>query len=256
MTSQNKYIFVSYARANSDKVFPIVNDLTKNGFNLWIDKDICIGTEWPMHIEEKIRNCYCLMVFISKSAVNSINVRNEINFAITQNKELFIVFLEDTELKYGLGLQIGTMQSFFAYKRSSYEEILKEFMSSSLLLCCKEETLEEPSISNAFAPSLKSSLLKALDSFQNAIMKLKGNADPDILAAILSEEDRLKNLIYDFQDSSRSQYFSHLSKIDLFLNALKMQFSFSTTQITHFQLMFIDTYIAQIIPEIELMRQI
>ena len=256
MTSQNKYIFVSYACANSDKVFHIVNDLTENGFNLWIDKDIRIGTEWPMHIEEKIRNCYCLMVFISKNAVNSVNVRNEINFAITQNKKFFIIFLEDTELKYGLGLQIGNMQSLLAYKHSSYEGLLKEIMSSELLRCCKEVMSEESFCSNAFEPSSKCSLLNALDSFQNALMKLKGNASSDVLAAVLSEEDRLKELISNIQDSSRSQYFAHLSKIDLFLNALKIQFSFSPIQTNPFQLMFIDTYLTQIIPEIELMRQI
>lgn len=256
MTAQNKYIFVSYARANSDKVFPIVNDLSQNGFNIWIDKDICIGTEWPMHIEEKIRNCYCVMVFISQNAVNSVNVRNEINFAIKQNKELFIVFLEDAELKYGLGLQIGTRQSLLTYKLSSYEEIIKEIMSSNILRCCKVTTSDESTFSNAFEPSLRCSILTALDSFQNAIIKLKGNASSDILADIFTEESRLKNLISNLQDSSRFQYLPHLSKIDLILNALKMQFSFSIPQMKSFQLMLIDTYITQIIPEIEFMRQI
>ena len=91
MKKADNYIFVSYARANSDRVIPIIEDLKKNGYNVWYDREISVGTEWPDFLENQILNCSCFLVFISKAAVDSINVRNEINFAITQNKNIFVI---------------------------------------------------------------------------------------------------------------------------------------------------------------------
>ena len=255
MTNQN-YIFISYARANSNTVVPIINDLTNNGFNLWYDKDICVGTEWPDYIEEKIKNCFCVMIFVSKASVDSINVRNEINFALSKNKEIFTFFLEDTELKHGLGLQIGNKQSFLAYKHTSYESMMKELTSAQILQSCKNGATDFTVTSDHSPLSLKNSIKSSLNSFQNAIMKLQGNPSSAILQNIFDEENKLKSLINELQDSSRAQYLMHLSKIDLFLNALKMQFATLTPDMLSYQLMFIDTYISQMLPEIELMRQI
>ncbi len=55
---------------------------------------------------------------------------------------------------------------------------------------------------------------------------------------------------------ARSKYLTHLSKIDLFLNALKIQFANLQPAMLSYQVMFIDTYLSQILPEIESMRQI
>lgn len=103
---------------------------------------------------------------------------------------------------------------------------------------------------------MKYSLNNALDLFEAALMKLKGNASPDLLATVFAEEEKLKQRINGLSASLRSQYFTHLSKIDLFLDALKMQFAYIQPNMLSYQLMFIDTYLSQILPEIELMRQI
>ena len=255
--NENKYLFVSYARADSDKVLTILKDLNDNGINIWYDKDIAIGTEWPDYIEKKIIDCSCFMVFISKESVNSSNVRNEINLALTLKKDTIVVYLEETELKHGLALQIGSKQSFLLYKHSSYKSMLETLISSELLQQCKEKSGQEISVSSGFTPSAKSIIIEALDLFQDALLMLKGNACPQVLSNILAQAEKLKLAINSEIPSKRSQYLVHLGKIDLFLNALKIQFSFYPFPNTlTYQLMFIDTYITQIIPEIELMRQI
>lgn len=88
-------------------------------------------------------------------------------------------------------------------------------------------------------------------------MSLKGNAQPHILSNLLAEAEKLRLVINDEVPQKRARYLEHLAKIDLFLNALKIQFSSFLSQNTlTYQLMSIDTYISQIIPIIESMRQI
>lgn len=256
MKKADNYIFVSYARANSDRVIPIIEDLKKNGYNVWYDREISVGTEWPDFLENQILNCSCFLVFISKAAVDSINVRNEINFAITQNKNIFVFFLDETELKYGLGLQIGNKQSFLAYKHTSYEAMLKELISAEILQSCRESGHEEFIASDGFQPSLKKLINDALDALQEAFISLKGNPSSAILDVIIGEEEKLKELLNKIQSPARSKYLTHLSKIDLFLSALKMQFANLQPAMLSYQMMFIDTYLSQILPEIESMRQI
>ncbi len=41
MKKVDDYIFVSYARANSDRVIPVIEDLKKNGYNVWYDRETC-----------------------------------------------------------------------------------------------------------------------------------------------------------------------------------------------------------------------
>jgi hypothetical protein len=256
MKNSGNYIFVSYARVNADRVGTIVEDLRKNGFNVWYDKEICVGTEWPDFIEKKILNCSCFMTFISKDSVDSVNVRNEINLAASRNKEFFVFFLDDTPLKHGLELQIGNKQSFLAYKHTSYTSMFEELASAEILQLCREETNREIMTSDGFQPSSKSLISDALDLFQDTLMKLKGNASSVILADVLTEEEKLKRLINELSPSARSQYLIHLSKIDLFLNALKIQFAYLQPNFLSHQLMLIDTYLSQILPEIDSMRQI
>ena len=82
------YIFISYAHKDSDKVLPIVESLTASGFRVWYDSGIEAGTEWPEYIANKLSESACVIAFISKAALESQNCRREINYAISENKEM------------------------------------------------------------------------------------------------------------------------------------------------------------------------
>ena len=51
-----------------------------------------------------------LMVFMSPSAASSRNVRNEINLAHSEGRNILVIFLRETRLSEGMKLQIGTVQ--------------------------------------------------------------------------------------------------------------------------------------------------
>ena len=61
-----KKIFVSYARRDSDRVYPVADILDSANFDIWIDKDnIPVSELWPEQIVKGIINADVYLIFIS-----------------------------------------------------------------------------------------------------------------------------------------------------------------------------------------------
>lgn len=134
-----KYIFASYAHKDRETVLPIIGALQREGFHVWFDRDIMVGSEWPEHIEEKVVQCETMLVFMSPFVVDSQNCRNEINLAFNMKKNILVIFLEKTELRRGLALQLGTSQSISLYEEPSKEIFYKRLLNASVLQSCRME---------------------------------------------------------------------------------------------------------------------
>lgn len=119
------YIFVSYAHADADLVFPELKRLHDAGLNIWYDQGIAPGNEWTEEIGNALEGCSLFIVFISKNSANSINVRNEINYALHDNKRFLSIYLEETELPSGLKLSMGSLQSILKYGMDESEYIFR-----------------------------------------------------------------------------------------------------------------------------------
>ena len=152
-----QYIFVSYAHRDSDTVVPIIRALQENGFRVWYDQGIQAGTEWPAYIEDHLNRCSRFIVFMTASTVESVNCRNEINYAAMLKKEMLVVYLEKTTLAYGLNLQLNSKQSLYKYRHAQDSSFLRELLHANILRCCKvgEDTAPDP-FSSASAPRAES----------------------------------------------------------------------------------------------------
>jgi hypothetical protein len=104
------YLFTSYAHKNMKEVFRIIKKLNSSRFRIWYDEGIEPGNEWPEVVGSAIVNCTQFLVFMSPHAADSRNVRNEINLAFSENKDIIVIFLQRTNLSEGMKLQIGTVQ--------------------------------------------------------------------------------------------------------------------------------------------------
>ena len=118
---EEPYIFISYAHKDSEEVLPLIKALQDAGYNVWFDNGIQAGSEWPVYIERRLNDCSLVLAFISECAVSSRNCRNEINLALKLNKEMLVVHLEETVLRYGMELQLGSIQALYKYKQPSEE---------------------------------------------------------------------------------------------------------------------------------------
>lgn len=132
------YIFVSYAHADSDRVMPILEALDKEGFRIWYDSGIEAGSEWPAYIAEHVKACHRMIFFVSKTSVNSKNCRREVNLADSQNKEILVVYLESTELRFGLDLQLLTNQAVNRNKFDSDSSFVEALKRANILKECQK----------------------------------------------------------------------------------------------------------------------
>ena len=137
-----KYIFVSYAHKDNAEVLPIIEALDSRGFRVWYDEGIEAGTEWPAYIESHLDACAVVLVFISPNSVASINCRNEINYALAMQKEMLVVYLQETQLRQGLGLQLGSLQSLFRNRHSSLNSFIDALADADILQPCRAKKVE------------------------------------------------------------------------------------------------------------------
>lgn len=134
----DNYLFISYAHKDSALVLPIAKELQNRGFLIWYDSGIEAGTEWPAYIEERIKSCCRVLVFLSENSTNSRNCRNEINYALMLEKEILIAYLEETNLASGMDLQLNSLQYIHRNRHSTTESFINSLAESELLQPCKK----------------------------------------------------------------------------------------------------------------------
>ena len=128
-----KYIFVSYAHKDSERVLPALTMLQKEGFRVWFDTGIEAGYEWAEYIANHLDKSCCFLVFLSEASNASANCRREIHRALKIEKDMLIVYLEDCSLSPGLEMQLDILQ---AIRRSGFgsEELFHAAIKSAKLL--------------------------------------------------------------------------------------------------------------------------
>ena len=128
------YIFISYSHADMKEVFRIIKQLNTSRYRIWFDEGIEPGNEWPEVVGRAVLECSQFVVFMSPTAVDSRNVRNEINLATSADKNIIVIYLKSTPLSEGLLLQIGTVQSFNKFEMPDKEFVdkLKRVLSNDL----------------------------------------------------------------------------------------------------------------------------
>ena len=128
------YIFVSYSHADIKDVFRIIKQLNTSRYRIWFDEGIEPGNEWPEVVGRAVLGCSQFIVFMSPTAVDSRNVRNEINLATSADKNIIVIYLKSTSLSEGLLLQIGTVQYYNKFEMADKEFIdkLKRVLSNEL----------------------------------------------------------------------------------------------------------------------------
>ena len=115
------YVFVSYAHADSEKVFYEIKRFNEAGFNVWYDEGIAPGNEWTDEIADALERCSVFVVMLTPTSAPRENVLNEINFALDEKKPFLAIHLEETELRSGLKLRIGTKQAILKYNMTDEE---------------------------------------------------------------------------------------------------------------------------------------
>lgn len=131
------YIFISYAHKDSDRVLPVIEFLQKEGFRVWFDAGIEVGTEWPEYIAEHLYNCECAIAFVSRNFAKSRHCVKELRFAVSKEKNIFAVYLEDFEMSLGMQMQLEDVQAMFSYRHKTKESFMKTLAASRIIQPCR-----------------------------------------------------------------------------------------------------------------------
>ena len=119
------YLFVSYAHDDKDIVFAEIKRCNEPGVHVWYDEGISPGNEWTDEIADALEKCSLFVVMITPTSAPRKNVLNEINFALDEDKPFLAIHLEETELKGGLKLRIGSTQAILKYNMTDEEYTYK-----------------------------------------------------------------------------------------------------------------------------------
>lgn len=95
--------FISYSRVDSDFVLRLARDLRNAGVPVWLDQiDIVAGSRWDQAIETALASCSAFVVALSPESIASVNVMDEVSFALEEKKSIFPVVIKPCKVPFRL----------------------------------------------------------------------------------------------------------------------------------------------------------
>jgi TolB-like protein len=154
---EQPYIFVSYAHADAESVFPEMQTLRDQGFNVWYDEGIEPGSTWREEVALALTQSSLLLYFVTPNSVSSENCHQELNFALSRERKVLAVHLQDAELTMGIELSLSNKQAIIKSEHS--EAAFKEkFLASVKNLMPALEVIPLPGIEAAAPESDRKSI--------------------------------------------------------------------------------------------------
>ncbi|MBE2268451.1 MAG: TIR domain-containing protein [Anaerolinea sp.] len=98
-------VFLSYSRKDTDIMVRVRGLLEREGISVWTDEGIEAGTRsWKVAIEDAIKQARCIVCILSPDAEQSRWVREELDFAETHQRQIFLLLArgsEETAIPFG-----------------------------------------------------------------------------------------------------------------------------------------------------------
>ncbi|MBR6563317.1 MAG: TIR domain-containing protein [Clostridia bacterium] len=148
------YIFISYSHRDTDYVYPIIEELSKQGYRVWYDMGIDPGTEWDENIAMHINECGYFIAFMSQNYLNSSNCKDELNYARDLEKERLVVYLENVTLPAGMAMRINRLQSIFKYSYANDSDFYERLVTANNINICLSKASEPtPVVAESIEPT-------------------------------------------------------------------------------------------------------
>jgi hypothetical protein len=119
------HIFISYSRRDKDVVDRLTQLLTAAGVEIWIDREgIRGGEKWRALIVQAIRTADAVLLVLTPNAVESDNVRKELDLTEEFKKPIIPVEIEQTVVPMAIAYQIAGLQKIDLF--SNFEEGMRQ----------------------------------------------------------------------------------------------------------------------------------
>jgi WD40 repeat protein len=125
ISKETSTTFFSYSREDSEFVLRLAQDLRQEGANVWLDQlDIGPGQRWDSAVEEALRGSPRQVAILSPAAVSSVNVMDEVSFALEEKKQIIPVLYRDCQIP----LRLRRLQHIDF--RTDYDRGLRELLKA------------------------------------------------------------------------------------------------------------------------------
>ena len=99
MVAEQRRTFISYSRANKEFAVKLAKELRSDGYPIWLDQlDIPTGSRWDDELEKALQECSIFMIILTSASIVSMNVKDEIGYAIDHGKRILPVLLEQCQV--------------------------------------------------------------------------------------------------------------------------------------------------------------
>ena len=105
------YLFICYAHEDAVAVYEDLYTFSQAGIRFWYDEGIPPASRWRESIASRVSASAATLYYISSSSVASQYCRQELLFAIDEDKPVLAVFLENVELSPGMRMTMREQQS-------------------------------------------------------------------------------------------------------------------------------------------------
>lgn len=118
-------LFISYARADRDRVRPFAESLERRGFSVWWDVDIQPGRKFAAVLDDEIKKAKCIVVVWSQDSVQSDWVYEEAEDG--RAREILIpVLIDEVEIPRGFrSLQAADMRFSDFSRDDAWEQLIE-----------------------------------------------------------------------------------------------------------------------------------
>ncbi len=150
--SENKpYIFFSYAHREAEKSLEIIKKLEDQGYNVWYDEGIEVGTEYSDYIAEHIECCRVFVCVMNENYIASRYCLDEIGYALDNHKEVLIIYEDEIKklnIPAGLKMRTGRHQAVFMNRSRNKDDFYRELFGAAILKPCfiNEEKTEKAEV--------------------------------------------------------------------------------------------------------------
>lgn len=134
---QESYLFISYCHQDSQRLYPLFEQMVASGFRMWYDDGNHGGDDWLENIENHLENCSAVIAFISANSSLSHNCKSEVVYAQKCKKKVIPVLIEDTQLPKGLRMQLCALHHLESWKFPSDAALLQKIGEGEECQACK-----------------------------------------------------------------------------------------------------------------------
>ena len=120
------HIFISYSRKDTKAIDKLALEIETAGYTYWIDRgSIGGGDQWDEEVANAIAECDAFIVALSPTSVKSKAVKNELNFALEEDRKVIPVILKSVEIPKAVRFRLGALNRIDATSKEGIEKVIE-----------------------------------------------------------------------------------------------------------------------------------